>query len=159
MTHYLSWGLQNPFCSVNCLKKVMTLWVPYLSISGKLISSQNTTNHLLSCLGQRTIPVFVFLYSQYWSNVFNKSWGEVELEKLTKIISKSVKAFKVAIKVIVFPDPGGPQSKNGLCSDNHEHKTSWCLKVSIVVMTSSASQTLIGSMSIVGTLCFHKCQD
>jgi hypothetical protein len=46
------------------------------------------------------------------------------LEKLTKIISKSVSAFNVAINVIVFPDPGGPQSKNGQCSDNHEQRTS-----------------------------------
>lgn len=47
--------------------------------------------------------------------------GFVDDEKLTKIISKSGKAFNVDIKVIVLPDPGGPHSKNGRCSDNHEH--------------------------------------
>ena len=48
--------------------------------------------------------------------------GLVDEEKLTKIISKSGSAFKVDINVIVFPDPGGPHSKNGLCSESHEHK-------------------------------------
>jgi hypothetical protein len=50
--------------------------------------------------------------------------GLVEEEKLTKIISKSANYFKVDIKVIVFPDPGGPHSKNGLCSDNQLQSTS-----------------------------------
>lgn len=47
----------------------------------------------------------------------------MEEEKLTKIISKSGRAFKVDIKVIVLPDPGGPHNKNGLCSESQEHKT------------------------------------
>lgn len=41
-----------------------------------------------------------------------------------KIISKSGKPLSVLIRDIVLPDPGGPQSKNGLCSDNQEHKIS-----------------------------------
>jgi hypothetical protein len=48
--------------------------------------------------------------------------GLVEEEKLTKIISNYGSAFKVDINVIVFPEPGGPQRRKGLCSDNHEHK-------------------------------------
>jgi hypothetical protein len=47
--------------------------------------------------------------------------GLVEEEKLTKIISNYGSAFKVDIKVIVLPEPGGPQRRKGLCSDNHEH--------------------------------------
>jgi hypothetical protein len=50
--------------------------------------------------------------------------GLVEEEKLTKIISNYGSAFKVDIKVIVLPDPGGPQSKNGLCSESHEQRIS-----------------------------------
>lgn len=50
------------------------------------------------------------------------SAGFVDDEKFTKIISNYGSAFNVDISVIVFPEPGGPQSKNGLCSDNHEHK-------------------------------------
>jgi hypothetical protein len=49
--------------------------------------------------------------------------GVVDDEKLTKIISKSGNAFSVDIKVIVLPEPGGPHSKNGRCSDNQEHRT------------------------------------
>lgn len=49
-------------------------------------------------------------------------FGFVDDEKLTKIISNSGKAFNVDINVIVFPDPGGPHNKNGLCYESHEHK-------------------------------------
>lgn len=47
-----------------CLMKEMTLCVPYLSISGKLISSQNNTSHLPSWTGARTTPLGVRRYSQ-----------------------------------------------------------------------------------------------
>lgn len=50
--------------------------------------------------------------------------GLVDEEKLTKIISKSGKAFNVDIKVIVLPEPGGPQSKKGLCSESQEQRIS-----------------------------------
>ena len=43
--------------------------------------------------------------------------GFVVLEKLIKIISHSGNYLRVVIRVIVFPDPGGPQIKNALCSD------------------------------------------
>jgi hypothetical protein len=49
--------------------------------------------------------------------------GWVVDEKLIKIISISGNTLSVAYKVIVFPDPGGPQSKKGLCSDNHAPNT------------------------------------
>ena len=45
-------------------------------------------------------------------------------EKLMKIISISVTIFKVAINVIVLPDPGGPQRRNGRCSLNQLQRTS-----------------------------------
>lgn len=38
--------------------------VLYLSESGKLISSQNTTNHLFGYLGLKTIPEVVLTNSQ-----------------------------------------------------------------------------------------------
>ena len=47
-----------------CLIKDMTLCVPYLSMSGRLISSQNNTSHFPSCTGARTTPFGVRLYSQ-----------------------------------------------------------------------------------------------
>jgi hypothetical protein len=65
----------------------------------------------------------------------------VELEKLTKIISKSGSALRVLMRVIVLPDPGGPQRMNGLCSLSQEHRMSWCLRVSTVEMIKSASVT------------------
>jgi hypothetical protein len=36
-----------------------------------------------------------------------------------KTISQLGKDFKVDINVIVFPEPGGPQIKNALCSESH----------------------------------------
>ena len=50
--------------------------------------------------------------------------GLVDDEKLTKIISNYGRAFSVDISVIVFPDPGGPQRMNGLCSDSQEQRIS-----------------------------------
>ena len=102
----------------------MIMIVPYLSESGKFISSQNTTNHLFGYLGLKIIPEVVFTYSQYCSNYFNISEGIVPLEKLIKIISKSGNCFKVLIKVIVLPEPGGPHKIKGLCSLSQEHKIS-----------------------------------
>lgn len=48
--------------------------------------------------------------------------GLVDDEKLTKIYLESGSAFKVDIKVIVLPEPGGPHSKNGRCSESHEQR-------------------------------------
>ena len=50
--------------------------------------------------------------------------GLVEDEKFTKIISNSGRAFKVDMRVMVLPEPGGPQSKKGRCSESHEQRTS-----------------------------------
>jgi hypothetical protein len=50
--------------------------------------------------------------------------GIVDDEKLIKTISKSVRFFSVAIRVMVLPEPGGPQSKKGLCSLIQLHNTS-----------------------------------
>jgi hypothetical protein len=95
-----------------------------LSSSGKFISSQNTTNHLFGDLGLNETELAPFTYSQYLSNYFNINYGSVEDEKFTNIISKSVKFYRVDIKVMVLPDPGGPQIIKGLCSKSHPHKTS-----------------------------------
>jgi hypothetical protein len=84
------------------------------------------------------------------------SAGLVDDEKFTNIISKSGSAFRVDINVIVFPDPGGPHSRKGLCSDNQEHRIYWCRIVSTVGMMTSASVTLWGSISIVGTRFFQR---
>lgn len=48
----------------------------------------------------------------------------VVAEKFTKIISKSIRFFRVAIKVMVLPEPGGPHIIKGLCSRIQLHKTS-----------------------------------
>lgn len=74
-----------------CLMKDMTLCVPYLSISGKLISSQNSTSHFPNCTGASTTPLGVRLYSQQWSKVFKSSSGVVALEKLSPTTLKIVK--------------------------------------------------------------------
>ena len=103
---------------------MITGCVPYLSVEGRLISSQKTTSHLLAYRGYITNPWLVFLTSQYWSNVFKTYSGVVEEEKLMKIISISVNFFKVAISVMVFPDPGGPQRMKGLLSDSQLQRTS-----------------------------------
>ena len=50
VTHDLSYDLKNPFCSVNWCKDEIAFCVPYLSVSGKLISSQNTINIYLGAL-------------------------------------------------------------------------------------------------------------
>ena len=42
--------------------------------------------------------------------------GFVVEEKFKKIISQSGSDFKVVIKVIVLPEPGGPQIRKALCS-------------------------------------------
>lgn len=66
----LSFSEGNRYDRVNykgkqtCLMKDMTLCVPYLSMSGKLISSQNSTNHFPNCTGASTTPLGVRLYSQ-----------------------------------------------------------------------------------------------
>lgn len=57
------------------------IYLLYLSMFGRLISSQNRTSHLFICMGDRTTPFGVRLYSQYWSNVFSSSSGVVALEK------------------------------------------------------------------------------
>jgi len=67
--------------------------------------------------------------------------GWVLLEKLMNIISKSTRDLRVLIRVIVLPDPGGPQRRNGLCSLNQPHRTSLCLRVSTVSIMRSASVT------------------
>jgi hypothetical protein len=102
----------------------MAAWVPYLSVSGRLISSQKMTSHLLAYLGTVRYPWLVFLVSQYCSNVLRINSGVVDDEKLMKIISMSCTFLRVAIRVMVLPDPGGPQSKNGLFSWSQEHRTS-----------------------------------
>jgi len=52
------------------------------------------------------------------------SAGVVEELKLINIISMSVTFLRVAISVIVLPEPGGPQSKNGRFSLNQLQRTS-----------------------------------
>lgn len=54
--------------------------------------------------------------------------------------------------VMVFPDPGGPHSTNGLCSASQVYSRTSCLTVSMVGITTSAAATLCVSTSIWGTL-------
>ena len=124
LTQVLSDVLQKPFCSTNCRRKDIALWVPYLSGDGRLISSQKKTSHLPIWVGDMTTPFSVFRYSQYWSNVLISRSGVVALEKLsptTSILGNLRKALK---RVMVLPDPGGPHKISGLCSASQEERTS-----------------------------------
>ena len=105
-----------------------------------------------------TKPVLVFLVSQYWSKVLRIRSGVVDEEKLMKTISMSLNSLSVAIRVMVLPEPGGPHRRKGRFSESHEQRTYWCLFVSTVSMTTSASVTLLGSMSRVATRSFQGCQ-
>lgn len=89
-----------------CLMKDMTLCVPYLSISGKLISSQNSTSHFPNCTGASTTPLGVRLYSQQWSKVFKSSSGVVALEKLSPTTLKIVKRSQVRLHYSLKGCPG-----------------------------------------------------
>jgi len=51
------------------------------------------------------------------------SSGVVDEEKLMNTISISVSYFKVAISVIVLPEPGGPHKRKGLFSLSQEQST------------------------------------
>ncbi|OMH85516.1 hypothetical protein AX774_g905, partial [Zancudomyces culisetae] len=154
-THCWSLVRQNPPRSTNCRKNAITCCVPYLSVAGKLISSQNTTNHLPTTVGASTIPPGVFLYSQCCSNVFNTSSTLVADEKFNPTTCTSVSLRSAANNVIVLPDPGGPHNSSGRCSANHAYSTLSCRKVSTVGTTTSLSDTRCVSISIIGTLLCH----
>lgn len=55
-------------------------------------------------------------------------------------------------KVIVLPDPGGPQSTSGLRSLSHVFNSDSWRTVSIVGITKEVSVILCASISICGTL-------
>lgn len=111
--------IQNPFWKINCHRKVITGWVPNLSSSGRLISSQNMTSFLLNCFGAKVNPYVVFVYWQYCSSCLSMVSGPVVAEKLIKINWQSGRALSVDIKVIVLPLPGGPHKIKGLSSLSH----------------------------------------
>src|ERR1700760_4279323 len=94
--------------------------VPYASGAGKLISSQKMTSHLPTCVGVMTTPFGVLRYPQYCSRVLTSKSGVVADEKLSPTTSICSNFLRALNKVIVFPEPGGPQRISGLCSANHE---------------------------------------
>ncbi|KAJ8586197.1 hypothetical protein M405DRAFT_909138, partial [Rhizopogon salebrosus TDB-379] len=98
-------------------------------------------NHHPICTGARIAPFGVLRYSQYCSKVFKMNSGVVVLEKLRLTISMSGSLCNALKRVIVFPEPGGPQSIRGLCSDNQEYNTSSWRTVSIVGTTMSEDVT------------------
>lgn len=55
--------------------------------------------------------------------------GSVELEKLRLARTRLGMACKVDVRVMVFPDPGGPHSIKGLWEASHAFNTSTCLQV------------------------------
>src|SRR5258707_15871435 len=130
----------------------MTRCVPYLSRAGRLISSQNTTSQRPICTGASMTPLGVFRYSQYCSNVLRISSGVVALEKLRPTTSMSGNLRRALNKVMVLPDPGGPHSISGLCSDSQEYRTSSWRTVSMVGTTTSEAVTACDSISMDGTL-------
>ena len=79
---------------------------------------------MFKSFGLNVTPEGVLEYSQYCSNVLIRSSGVVLEEKLRKIISKSGRLFKVDIKVMVLPLPGGPHRINGLFSLNNDIRIS-----------------------------------
>ena len=154
-THWLSLTRQNPPCSTICLIKEITFWFPYLSTWGKLISSQNTTTHFPLIRGANWMPLFVFLYSQYWSNALSNDTGEVSLEKLRDNNSNCGDFLNASNNVIVFPEPGGPQSNKGLCSFRTENINCSCLTVSKVGTIVFGFETWCGSSSTDATEVFQ----
>src|SRR5271156_976294 len=116
--------LQNPPCSTSCRMNEITRCVPYVSGAGRLISSQKRTSQRPIWAGARIVLFMVFLYSQYCSNDFTTRSGVVALEKLIEATSKFGSFRRALNKVIVFPEPGGPQRMTGRCSDIQEYNTS-----------------------------------
>lgn len=77
------------------------IYLLYLSMLGRLISSQNRTSHLFICMGDSTTPLGVRLYSQYWSNVFSSSSGVVALEKFRPTTCQGEKIMIQNIQITV----------------------------------------------------------
>lgn len=77
------------------------IYLLYLSMLGRLISSQNRTSHLFICMGDSTTPLGVRLYSQYWSNVFSSSSGVVALEKFRPTTCQGEKIIIQNIQITV----------------------------------------------------------
>ena len=77
-------------------------------------------------------------------------------EKFSPTTSMSGSLRSAENSVMVLPDPGGPHSMSGLCSDSHEYSTSSWRTVSMVGTTTSAADTAAVSISIVGTLLSHE---
>lgn len=77
------------------------IYLLYLSMLGRLISSQNRTSHLFICMGDSTTPFGVRLYSQYWSNVFSSSSGVVALEKFRPTTCQGEKIIIQNIQITV----------------------------------------------------------
>lgn len=63
----------------------MQVYVPNLSSSGRLISSQNITSFLLNCFGYNVSPLDVLIYWQLYSSFLRIVSGVVLAEKFIKI--------------------------------------------------------------------------
>mmetsp|Transcript_4288 Transcript_4288/g.9244 ORF Transcript_4288/g.9244 Transcript_4288/m.9244 type:complete len:241 (-) Transcript_4288:70-792(-) len=138
--------------------KLMTRWVPNLSSSGKLISSQNTTSHLPTPsdgFGRITHPFGVLATSQYCANVLSRSSGVVPDEKLSGASTSCGMACSVDVSVIVLPLPGGPQRMSGLWLESQLWITSTWRSVSVVGITTSDAVTCELSISRRGTETAH----
>lgn len=112
------------------------IYLLYLSMLGRLISSQNRTSHLFICMGDSTTPLGVRLYSQYWSNVFSSSSGVVALEKFRPTTCQGEKIMIQNIQITV-------ESKNMYSKINGNiHSYTSSPKCTITLYTSTKSQLL-----------------
>lgn len=64
--------------------------------------------------------------------------GVVLAEKLINVRTKFGWSFRVDIRVIVFPDPGGPQRIKGFWLSSQWPSIVWCQIVSTVSITLEA---------------------
>ena len=88
----------------------MTCCVWYVSMAGRLISSQKRTSHFDALVGDMTRPLGVRTTLQWWLSVSSSSLGVVVEEKLSVTRSKSGSERSTEVSVIDLPEPGGPHS-------------------------------------------------
>lgn len=115
------------------------IYLLYLSMLGRLISSQNRTSHLFICMGDSTTPLGVRLYSQYWSNVFSSSSGVVALEKFRPTTCQGEKIIIQNIQITV-------ESKNMKINGNIHSCTSSPKCTIIQVRNHNSSLFILNSL-------------
>ena len=88
-----------------------------------------------------TRPRGVLASSQYWPRVLSTKAGVVVELKLRATRQSSGKPDSTAVRVMVFPDPGGPHRTTGAWDARQARITSSWRKVSVVGTTTSDPHT------------------